>query len=33
MAFNRAKFYDAELRQYNEHFRTALNIGPRDGMR
>lgn len=30
MAFNRADFYDAELRRYNEHFQAALNIGPRD---
>lgn len=30
MAFNRADFYDAELRRYNERFRAALGIGPRD---
>ncbi|WP_255367314.1 hypothetical protein [Dyella sp. OK004] len=30
MSFNRAEFYDAELRRYNEHFRAALNVGARD---
>ncbi len=30
MAFNRSDFYDAELRRHNEHFRAALNVGPRD---
>jgi len=30
MAFDRAAFYDAELRRHDEHFRAALKIGPRD---
>jgi ubiquinone/menaquinone biosynthesis C-methylase UbiE len=30
MPFNRADFYDAELRRHNERFRAALDIGPRD---
>jgi cyclopropane fatty-acyl-phospholipid synthase-like methyltransferase len=30
MAFNRADFYDAELRRHNEVFRAALKVGPRD---
>lgn len=30
MAFNRADFYDAELRRHNEHLRSASGIGPRD---
>jgi SAM-dependent methyltransferase len=30
MSFNRADFYDAELRRHNERFRAALKIGPRD---
>lgn len=30
MAFNRADFYDAELRRHDEHFRAALKVGPRD---
>ena len=30
MALNRADFYDAELRQHNEHFRVAVNVGSRD---
>lgn len=30
MAFNRADFYDAELRRHHEHFRAALKVGPRD---
>jgi SAM-dependent methyltransferase len=28
MAFDRAAFYDAELRQHQEHFRAALKVGP-----
>lgn len=30
MAFDRADFYDAELRRHQEHFRAATNVGPRD---
>lgn len=30
MAFDRADFYDAELRRYNEHFRAALKVRPGD---
>jgi SAM-dependent methyltransferase len=30
MAFNRADFYDAELRRHHEHFRAALEVGPSD---
>jgi SAM-dependent methyltransferase len=30
MAFDRADFYDAELRRHNEHFRAAVNAGIRD---
>lgn len=30
MTFNRADFYDAELRRHNEHFRAVLDIGPSD---
>lgn len=30
MALNRADFYDAELRRYNEHFRAAVNARSRD---
>jgi SAM-dependent methyltransferase len=30
MAFNRADFYDAELRRHDEHFHAALKVGPRD---
>jgi SAM-dependent methyltransferase len=30
MAFDRADFYDAELRRHNEHFRAALEINPKD---
>lgn len=30
MAFNRADFYDAELRRHDERFRAVLDIGPRD---
>lgn len=30
MAFDRAAFYDAELRRHDQHFRAALKIGPRD---
>src|SRR5436309_3200526 len=30
MTLNRADFYDAELRRYNEHFRAAVNVGPQD---
>lgn len=30
MPFNRADFYDAELRRHNLHFRAALTVGPRD---
>ena len=29
-ALDRADFYDAELRKHNEHFRAAVNAGPRD---
>ena len=29
-AFNRADFYDAELRRYDEHFRAALKVCPGD---
>jgi SAM-dependent methyltransferase len=30
MAFDRADFYDAELRRHDERFRAALKVGPRD---
>ncbi|MCX2722482.1 class I SAM-dependent methyltransferase [Roseibium salinum] len=30
MTFNRADFYDAELRRHHEHFRAALHIGLKD---
>jgi SAM-dependent methyltransferase len=30
MAFDRADFYDAELRRHHEHFRAALEVGPSD---
>lgn len=30
MAFNRADFYDAELRRHDERFLAVLDIGPRD---
>jgi SAM-dependent methyltransferase len=30
MAFDRADFYDAELRRHNAHFRAALKVGVRD---
>jgi SAM-dependent methyltransferase len=30
MSFNRADFYDAELRRHNQRFRSALRIGPGD---
>lgn len=30
MAFDRADFYDAELRRHDEHFRAALKVGPGD---
>ncbi|MDB5430512.1 MAG: Methylase involved in ubiquinone/menaquinone biosynthesis [Caulobacter sp.] len=30
MAFNRADFYDAELRRLDEHFRAALGVAPAD---
>jgi len=30
MAFDRAAFYDAELRRHDRHFRAALKVGPRD---
>ncbi|UUP19696.1 class I SAM-dependent methyltransferase [Nitratireductor thuwali] len=30
MTFNRADFYDAELRRHNEHLRSAFKIGMRD---
>jgi SAM-dependent methyltransferase len=30
MVFNRADFYDAELRRHDEHFRTALKVRPGD---
>lgn len=30
MSFNRADFYDAELRRHHERFRAAVNVGPRD---
>jgi SAM-dependent methyltransferase len=30
MAFDRADFYDAELRRHHEHFRAALDVGPSD---
>lgn len=29
-AFNRADFYDAELRRHDEHFRAAFTVGARD---
>ncbi|MDB5455058.1 MAG: Methylase involved in ubiquinone/menaquinone biosynthesis, partial [Caulobacter sp.] len=29
-AFDRADFYDAELRRHDEHFRAALKVGPGD---
>jgi len=30
MAFDRADFYDAELRRHNQHLRAAARVGPRD---
>ena len=30
MAFDRAAFYDAELRRHDQHFHAALQVGPRD---